>query len=618
MSTELLIQGLFAGLISLMVAWIVFSRCDQEVGSDSLMEGGQKYVPFIHGALLPLYLLVFFALELVFYGAASTLEVILDLYFGIFLHICLYYIVLLPMLPLLRDHISARACAILWMLPNYLYLTQYSYMEVPKPVLVLHASSGLVKILTVVWLIGFAAVFGWHIVNHLIFRRKVLKHAAAVTDDAVLQLFREEVKDMAIRKPKFQLVQTQDAATPLSIGLFRRSTKIVLPKKDYSPHELRLIFRHELIHISREDSWSKFFMVFCTAMCWFNPLMWIAMKKSAEDLELSCDETVLLKADESERAQYAELILSTAGDDRGFSTCLSASATTMRYRLRSIVRPPKRRTGALIVGLTFFVLCMTCGYVALAYGEETGAATIFRDHDLTEFSANHVAVVGGRYESEADPVDTRALTQYLAGLHTQELIGNYPIPADGKYLEIWYNSPYGVVLVYLYTDYVKVLYLSDESDVWYVYHLPEPADWEYIDSIVPPLPTAQVDLTNGMDYSGYDLEASVMKLVRIYDGKSAVLKDRVPDPYGEAGVFGSLEYADVVIAFSMPVISEIEVLIENWDYSSSKTLVFDAAETIRFAAPDYSAHYTVKAVFQGSNGVYETTFTFHIGGTDVM
>lgn len=618
MSTELLLQGLFAGVFSLVIAWVVFTRCDQDVGSDSLMEGGQKYLPLIHGALLPLYLLLYSALSLVLYGPAPTLEETLSLCFCIFLHICLYYPVLIMLLPLFRNHISARACAMLWMLPNYLYLTQRSYMLIQKPALVLHISSGLIKALAVIWLMGFAAVFGWHIVSHLLFRRRILKNAAAVTGLEVLRLFQAELNEMGIRKPKFQLVETEDVATPLTIGLYRRSTKVVLPKKDYSQEELRLIFRHELIHISREDSWSKFFMVFCTAMCWFNPLMWIAMKKSAEDLELSCDETVLLRADESERKQYADLILSTAGDDRGFSTCLSASASSMRYRLRSIVKPPKRRTGALIVGLTFFVLCMTCGYVALAYGEETGAATIFRDHDLTEFAADQVTVIGGRYESEIDHVDTEALTEYIAGLHTQELIGNYSYSGEGKYLEIWYDSPYGVVLVYLYTDYVKMIYLSDETDVWYVYHLPEPTDWDYVDSIVPPLPTAEVDLTNGMDYSGRDLVATVTKLVRIEDGKHVVLKDRELDPHEGAGVFGSLEYADAVITFSMPVISEIEVLIENWDCTSSETLVFDAAESISFAVPDYSAHYTVTTTFQGSNGVYETTFTFNVGGIDAM
>ena len=97
--------------------------------------------------------------------------------FDIFLHICLYYIVLIIALPFLRNHISARACAMLWLLPNYLYLTQQSYMRVPKPLITLHIPRIAVTVLALVWLVGFIAVWCWNIINHLVFRRRILKHA---------------------------------------------------------------------------------------------------------------------------------------------------------------------------------------------------------------------------------------------------------------------------------------------------------------------------------------------------------------------------------------------------------------------------------------------------------
>ena len=45
--------------------------------------------------------------------------------------------------------------------------------------------------------------------------------------------------------------------------------------------------------------------------------------------------------------RYSELILSTAGDERGFTTCLSASAKSLRYRLSRVMRPQKRLPGFL-------------------------------------------------------------------------------------------------------------------------------------------------------------------------------------------------------------------------------------------------------------------------------
>ena len=619
MSTDLLIKGLFAGAFSLAFAWVVFTRYDGEIGSESSTEGGQKYLPLIHGALLPAFILALVLLGLKFYGTAPTMKMALTMCFDIFLHISLYYVVLIMVLPFLRKHISARACAMLWLLPNYLYITQQSYMEIPKPLFTLHVSSSLIKVLALIWLTGFIAVFGWNIIRHLAFRRKILKNAVPVTDSEVLALFQNELEETAVHKPKFQLVMSDNVSTPLTIGLYRRSTRIILPKKSYSLGELRLIFRHELIHICREDSWAKFFMMFCTAMCWFNPLMWVAMKKSAEDMELSCDETVLLEADESTRNQYANLILSAAGNDTGFSTCLSASASSMRYRLKAIVKPKKRRTGALIVGLTFFILCMTCGYVSLAYGEDTGVTTIFRNHNLTEFVADDITVTGGQYTNGIDNVDAEALTEYIAGLRTQEMTGNYSYSEDDKDLSIWYNSPHGIVLVDLHTEYIQVIYLSDENDAWYTYHLPEPTDWEYVDSIVPPLPTAKVELSDGTQYGGSHLDATVIKLVRNVDDQSVVLRNNEAKPHEGGGIYGSdlyLEYLDATVTFSMPLISDVEVLIESWDYSSSYTVAMDAADSITFEVADYPAHYTITATFQGSNGIYDVTFVFHIGDTD--
>ena len=616
MSTELFMKGFFAGILSLAFAGIVFSRFDKEMGSESSEERVQKVFPLVHGALLPAMLFTLFLLGLKFYGTNLTLKMVLTMCFDIFLHISLYYLVLLLLLPVLRKLISARACAMLWLLPNYLYMTQQSYMQIPRPLLTLHVSNKLIAVLSSIWVVGFLSVLLWNIISHLFFRRKILVNAAPVTDSDVLRIFHDELEEAGIRKPKLQLVTAEAVSTPLTIGLFKRSTRIILPKANYSAEDLKLIFRHELVHINREDSWAKFFMVFCSAMCWFNPLMWIAMKKSAEDMELSCDETVLLDADSHTRTQYANLILCTSGNDRGFSTCLSATASSMRYRLKAIVKPRKIRSGALIVGLTFFLLCMTCGYVSLAYGEDTGAATVFRGHNLAEFTADDITVSGGDYVNGVDNIDADALTQYIASLPTQEMTGNYSYSDEEKDLSIWYNSPYGIVLVDLHTNYIKVIYLKDEIDAWYTYHLPEPTDWEYIDSIVPPLPEAEVSLSDGTQYGGSHLKAAVIKLVQKADGGAIVFRDRELQPYEGAGVYGSKTYTDAVITFSMQPVSEVEVLIENWDYSAGYTLTFDPADTITFKIPDYPAHFTVTGAFQGSNGIYDTTFIFRVGNMD--
>lgn len=86
---------------------------------------------------------------------------------------------------------------------------------------------------------------------------------------------------------------------------------------------------------------------------------------------------MLIGADEDTRREYAELILQAAADNWGFTTCLSASASALRYRLGNIVKAKKRYNGGFVVGLVLFLFLMTSGYVALGYDTGSGAELIF-------------------------------------------------------------------------------------------------------------------------------------------------------------------------------------------------------------------------------------------------
>lgn len=473
MTPELLIKGFFALIYSAMLAGLVFDR-DSGDCPDSCR---QRYLPYISGLLLPLCMLALFICAVLFFDAQDAMQLTLAFCFGVFLHICLYYLLLMPALPFLRRHISARACAVLWMLPNYLYLTQMSYMRLPEPRWVIEAPLALVQVLLVVWLVGFLAVLVWKIAAHLIFRARILRDALPVSDPAVLEVWRQEVAAARFRKPKFRLVTSPGIQTPLSVGLFQRSIRVVLPERDYTSEELALIFRHELVHIGREDAWNKFFLVFCSAMCWFNPLMRVAAQKSSEDLELSCDETVLLDLDSHVKRQYAQLLLKTAGDEQGFTTCLSASAGALRYRLKNVVNPTKKHSGALVAGLVFFLLCMSCGYVALAYGEDTGAELIYQSQSPERFHLSSVNL------DQYVCTDEAALHRYLSAQRMEHIVGNYSFDQEGMSLSLIFDTPEGPLSVALSDEFIKLVKLYGEIDTQY-YYLPDGTDWEALGEYV--------------------------------------------------------------------------------------------------------------------------------------
>ncbi len=485
MSREIWMRAFLSAAISLLFAWELFQRHDNEIGKEYPDGTFRKYNPYVPCLLLPALFLMYFAITLIFYGPAITAKQLFSMCFSIFLHISAYYFILLFAMPLLRRYISARACAMLWMIPNYLYILMYDFSELPNPHFVIYVSETMMWIICSLWIAGFFTVITWKTIEHLVFRHRVLKNAAPVTDSDIRLAWSRALMDTQVKKPLFKLVVSPNVQTPLSVGLFQRTTKVILPERSYSSEELELIFKHEIIHILRQDSWAKYFLVFCTAVCWFNPLMWIAMKKGAEDLELSCDETVLLQESEEVRQKYASLLLRTAGDERGFTTCLSASAQALRYRLMNIIKPAKRRSGAILVGVIFFILCMSGGYVSMAYNGRNGAEIIYKSGDFSKYSLSHVSLTNDYSMTDFEIVDEQAFHEYLSELTLYEFTGNYSFSAGTQSCTYLLDSPDGTLGILLYDHALKLTYVNERGDSSY-YYIKENTDWDYLSTIIIP------------------------------------------------------------------------------------------------------------------------------------
>lgn len=466
----------FALIFGGIFAWMAFSRPKEAEEPEGK---GPRYQPYLCGWLLPSYAAAMLIVAIFFSGWRELTETAAAWIMMIFLHISLYFVLLSLVQPFLRQYLRAGSCALLWLTPNYLYLAISSNVMVP-PRWVISIPHGLAGRLVAVWLAGALAILGWKILSHLWFRRWLLRGAEEVSDPAVLAVWQAEVERARVKTPKFRLVTSPQASTPITIGLFSKSIRVVLPRRHYTPEELKLIFRHELVHVGREDAWNKFFVAFCIAMCWFNPLMWLAMRRSSEDLELSCDETVTDSLEEGERRRYADLILRTAGDGRGFTTCLSASASALRYRLKSIVKPGKKASGALLVGVAFVLLFVTFGQISLAYGAGTGESAIYYG------SAQDVALrqvrreEDGIFQNELECRDEGALRNYLASLTLSEMTENCGdfYGKEGEQIILLYDAPEDILAVMLWDDYIKVTPFWEDGAPAYYYHVSGGLDWE--------------------------------------------------------------------------------------------------------------------------------------------
>lgn len=206
------------------------------------------------------------------------------------------------------------------------------------------------------------AVFGWKLLENHLFYKRTMASAREIREGREPELFKAELERVSYLKP-VKLCCCEALSSPLSMGFYDQTRVTLLPRRDCTEQELNFIFRHEVCHLQRCDIHTMVCLAFCLAFCWFDPLVWLAVRRAAEDLELACDELVLEGLGREERQACARLLLSSSGKAPGFTSCLSAAGRTMRYRLKNVVEPRRRLPGTLLLAAVMFLCVMGYGLV---------------------------------------------------------------------------------------------------------------------------------------------------------------------------------------------------------------------------------------------------------------
>ena len=460
------------------------------------------HYPNWNNSLLILYL-VLIPLYMVFAGPKLAARFVFYKSIEVFILLTGYYVFLLLFMPLLRKIFRPMGCAILWMVPNILYLSINAAFRRDHPAFVIPVSRKVFIAAGIVWICGAAAYLLYAVITHLRLRRNLIGQSHPCADPQVLEQFRLLRDVYCGDKYDYELLFCPLLQSPLSIGLFQRTTCVILPDAAYSPEDLDLIFRHELIHICRKDASVKFFLTFCSALCWFNPLMHLAMSRCSEDLELSCDQLVLQDTGEQTRERYASLILSTAAESRGFTSCLSATARSLTYRLTQILDPVKKLSAGILIGLTAFILLMSINAFAVAYDAGTLGDLSWND----AFKEGKGTISSILLRPERDPEDLKyskerqtamhcrdenaqaELLRYLAELPCDELTGVYDQIMDVPELTIVFHSDQGYDYLHVYERYVWANErIQNRDHSWYsvsrFFWLPQPADMDYLMTLI--------------------------------------------------------------------------------------------------------------------------------------
>ena len=219
-------------------------------------------------------------------------------------------------------------------------------------------------LLTVLWLIGIAAMAVWFLVTNLRFWQKLRRTRAPYAAENC-------------RYPVY-LVEA-GLPSPCLFGLFRPAIYLT-PAVVTSPERLRHVLAHETAHARHLDPLWSLLRCMCLAVYWFDPLVWCMARAARQDMELACDEAVLAGRDVAYRRAYGAAVLDVLASARrrrisalttGFAS--GAGETRRRFAEMLSLRKKQRGTPLLCHLLALVVLASTLVACAAPARSDTAA-----------------------------------------------------------------------------------------------------------------------------------------------------------------------------------------------------------------------------------------------------
>ncbi|MGV3532110.1 MAG: M56 family metallopeptidase [Chthoniobacteraceae bacterium] len=175
-----------------------------------------------------------------------------------------------------------------------------------------------------------------------------------------------------------RIIVSQTVGSPAVAGFLRPT--LLLPSgfpDGFTPSEAELVLRHELLHLKRLDLPVNWVLCLIQALHWFNPLVWLAVRRIRTDREAACDAQVLALDEGDRRAEYGHALLklqstpAVPGGALGF-VGIFESGSALHGRLRDIAHyRPATPMASLFAAIVLVVL--TLGSATRAQEEQAAA-----------------------------------------------------------------------------------------------------------------------------------------------------------------------------------------------------------------------------------------------------
>ncbi len=148
------------------------------------------------------------------------------------------------------------------------------------------------QIVLAIWLLGVVIALAWLLIGRLGVR-SIARRAMPVRVPAWLALERTLREQLGVRRSVL-LYESDRVGVPMTWGVLRPVVLLPRAAHAWSSDRLRMALLHELAHVRRLDVLTHTVADLCRAVCWFNPLVWLAVRQMRLERERACDDCVLM------------------------------------------------------------------------------------------------------------------------------------------------------------------------------------------------------------------------------------------------------------------------------------------------------------------------------------
>jgi len=225
--------------------------------------------------------------------------------------------------------------------PRTAHVSSSTAERAPAPA---HAALSLARALLVLWMLGAAAVLLRLGVGTVIVSR-LARRGRRVDDGGWLSLTQRLASTLRIGRP-LTLMRGDRLGVPVTWGVVYPVVLLPDDADEWPEERRRYVLVHEMAHVKRLDALTQLVGQVALALFWFNPLMWIAVRRMQLEREHACDDYVLLHGTQPSRyaADLLEMVQSLGtpahrAAQPAFAALAMARRSEFEGRMLSILDP---------------------------------------------------------------------------------------------------------------------------------------------------------------------------------------------------------------------------------------------------------------------------------------